>query len=257
MTEIEQKFIHDLEVFRTEVQSGTQFFYVYLTINSVLSENKESLRAVNETPLFWGTNIGALHISFFITLGRIFDRSSKHNISNLVDLGKKHKDIFSKQALADRKRLLSPNADEWLPQYLKDAYEPTAKDFLRLERHIEKYRNIYDQSYRKIRNKIYAHKELSQKHQVDKLFKKTNIRELEKLFVFLNKLYEALWELLYNGTKPVLRPMPYSLKSIKNKRLPDGQSKTIHQKVVEETLDFFHLYEHQGPTKQLGGPGYK
>ena len=31
----EDKFIHELEVFRTEVQSATQFFYAYLAIQSV------------------------------------------------------------------------------------------------------------------------------------------------------------------------------------------------------------------------------
>jgi len=72
---IEKKFEHDLEVFRKEIESAIQFFYCYLAINSELSESKKKLNLVNKTPLFWKTNIGALQISFFITLGRIFDKT--------------------------------------------------------------------------------------------------------------------------------------------------------------------------------------
>lgn len=239
MTNVEKKFIHELEVFRTEAVSGTQFFYAYLTIESVIRENRDALKSVNETPLFWKTNINALQIAAFITLGRIFDKSSTHNITNLLNLAKNHKEIFSKQALAERKSKNSSNADEWLPQYLKKVHEPTNQDFQRLEKHIKKYRGIYDQNYRKIRNKIFAHKELSEEHQVEKLFKRTKIRELESIFVFLNKLHEALWELLYNGRKPILKPMPYSLRSIKQKKFPKWKRKTVQQMIVGETQKFF------------------
>lgn len=239
MNDIEKEFIHELEVFRTETQSGTQYFYAYLTIESVIRENQDALKEVNETPLFWNTNISALQIAAFITLGRIFDKSSPHNIANLLGLAKNHKEIFSKQALAERKRQNSSNADEWLPEYLKKVHEPTKKDFKRLEKHIEKYRGIYDQNYRNIRNKIYAHKELTQKHQVEKLFERTKIRELEILFVFLNKLCVALWELLYNGKKPILLPIPYSLRNIKQKKIHKWQRKAVHQMIVSETQEFF------------------
>jgi len=239
MTDIEKKFIHELEVFRTETQSGTQFFYAYLTIESVIRENRDVLKAVNESPLFWNTIISSLQNAAFITLGRIFDRSSVHNIKKLIDLAKNNKEIFSKQAIAKRKKQGSSNADEWLPEYLKEVHEPTKKDFQRLEKHIEKYRNIYDKNYRTIRNKIYAHKVLSKEHKVEKLFKRTKIRELENIFVFLNKLYEAMWELLNNGRKPILRSMPYSVRSIKQKKLTKWQRRTVQQMIVSETQEFF------------------
>lgn len=242
MTEIEKKFIHELEVFRTEAQSGIQFFYAYLGINSVIGESNKALNAVNKTPLFWKTNIGALQTAFFITLGRIFDKSSTHNIDSLLRLALSHKEIFSKSALAERKRRDNPNADEWLDEYLRNAYEPTQKDFQRLEQHVEKYRNIYNRNYRKIRNMVYAHKVLSKESEAQKLFKITNIRELEIIIVFLNKLYEALWQLLFNGIKPILRPMPYSVRSMKKKKLRDWQMRTVQQMIVNETQEFFKLY---------------
>jgi hypothetical protein len=39
----EQRFIRELEVFRTEAQAGAQFLYEYLAFNSILSEKKKAL----------------------------------------------------------------------------------------------------------------------------------------------------------------------------------------------------------------------
>ena len=234
----EEKFIHELEVFRTEVQSATQFFYAYLAIHSEIAEKKKALKFINETPLFWTTNIGALQISLFITLGRIFDKTSKHNIESLLKMAVKNNDLFTKASFEARKRKGSDNADDWIDEYMKTAYVPDDTDFTRLEKNIEKYRKLYDSNYRKIRNKIFAHKEFSKSTQTEKLFKKTNIRELERIFTFLNKLYEALWQLLNNGRKPILRPVPYSLKSMKKKKTPTGHSITVQEKIVQETVAF-------------------
>lgn len=239
MTTAEKKFIHDLEIFRTEAESGMQFYYTWLAIQYIIGENKNALELLNENSLFWGTNISALQISSFITLGRIFDNNSKHNISKLLKYAKKNKEIFSKEALADRKRQDSENADEWLPNYLKRVHVPTDTDFKRLESHVSKYQNIYDNNYRKIRNRIYAHKEISKKEKVKELFKRTTIRELEIIFIFLVKFHKALWELLNNGYKPILRPMPYSIRSIIKKNSPDWQSQTLQESIVGETENLF------------------
>jgi hypothetical protein len=39
----EQRFIRELEVFRTEAQVGAQLLYEYLAFNSILSEKKKAL----------------------------------------------------------------------------------------------------------------------------------------------------------------------------------------------------------------------
>lgn len=185
MTTPEQQFIRELEVFRTEVQAGAQFLYAYLSFNSIISEKKKTYREINKTPLFWNTTMGALQTSFFIVLGRIFDQNSTHNIDRLVKIAQDNKNIFSKTALAVRKKKDSPNADEWLDDYLKDVYEPKANDFRELRKKIKEFRKIYETNYRDIRHKIYAHKEVSDAEEVQKLFSKTNIRELQRVLVFL------------------------------------------------------------------------
>jgi hypothetical protein len=234
----EQQFIRELEVFRTEAQAGAQFLYAYLSFNSIISENKKTYREINKTPLFWNTTMGSLQTSFFIVLGRIFDQNSMHNVDRLIKIAQENSNIFSKEALAKRKKKDSPNADEWIDDYLKDVYEPTSKDFRELRKKVKEFRKIYETNYKDIRHKIYAHKEISDVEEVQKLFSKTNIRELQRVFVFVNALYEAMWQLLYNGRKPVLRRMRYSVRSMVRDRKPEWQSQTVQERLVGEVSDF-------------------
>ena len=238
MATSEQQFIRELEVFRTEAQAGAQFLYAYLSFNSIINEKKKTFREINKTPLFWNTTMGSLQTSFFIVLGRIFDQNSTYNIDRLIKIAQENRDIFSKKALAKRKKKDSQNADEWLDDYLKDVYEPKAKDFRELRKKVKEFRKIYETNYRGIRHKIYAHKEVSDAEEVQKLFSKTNIRELQRVFVFVNALYEALWQLLYNGRKPVLRRMRYSVRSMVRDRKPEWQSQTVQERLVGEVSDF-------------------
>src|SRR5437016_5796293 len=116
------QFEHELEVFRTEEEKATQFFYAYLAVSAVAADNDAVHRLLNQAPLFWNTCL-----------------------------------------------------------------------------------------YRALRNKIFAHKEVSDQGAAAALWGKTNIRELELMFVFLRSLYGALWQLFFNGRKPVLRRSRYSV----------------------------------------------
>jgi len=239
MKDKEDRFTHELEVFRTELESAIQYFYADRAMNSVLAKDKKKLAMVNRTPLFWVTVSGGLHTSFFITLGRIFDQDSKHNIDNVLRTAQTNADIFSKESLEKRKRSGSANAAVWIDEYMKTVYVPTADDFRRLRKYVAKYRKIYDKSYKDIRRKIIAHKELSKHDEIDALYAKTNIVEIQKLLIFLNKLYQALWQLYYNGNKPILRQMKYSVKKMVREELPKWKSQDVQQRIVADTVKFF------------------
>ena len=86
--------------------------------------------------------MGSLQTSFFMVLGRIFDQDSKHNIDKLVKTAQENREIFSKGALAKRKTEQSNNADEWIDDYLKSVYEPTAKDFRELRKKVKEFREV-------------------------------------------------------------------------------------------------------------------
>jgi len=253
----EDEFKHEIEVFRTEVESGIRFFYMYLAFNSVLSKNKQALKIVNLTPLFWNTHVGALQTSLFIVLGRLFDQKSNHNVDRLIGVAQKHSDIFSAEALIARKLSCSANAGEWINDYMKGVYAPTSNDFRRLRKYVSKYRKIYESTYRDIRHKVYAHKELSNKADVHNLFARTNIREIQKLLIFLNRVHEALWQLFHNGRKPTLRAMKYSVSSImKNVLAPEWQRREIHELAVHETQNFFDILLSTPKSRTRKGLGH-
>lgn len=214
----EADFARELEIFRTEAEAAIQFFYAWQAIHAVAGSNKVVTRALNQTPLFWNTTLGALQTASLVALGRVFDSNPEsHSIGRLLRIAHGHLDMFSKPALAARKRQDSRNADEWLAGYLRKAYEPTSDDFRRLKRYVAGRRKIYEANYRPLRHKVFAHKERMERTDVDALFAKTNIRELQKLLVFLRQLHDALWELFWNGRKPSLRPARYSIRSIRER----------------------------------------
>jgi AbiU2 len=182
--------------------------------------------------------LGALQMSAHIALGRVFDQKSTHNVDRVLRLSQQNTAIFSKEALGRRKRALSRNADEWLEDYLKTAYVPTPEDFRRLRSHVAKHRRIYEDKYRDLRHQFFAHKEISDRGQVDALFSKTNVQELRRMVVFLQRLHEALWQLYNNGRKPVLEPMRHSVKRMRDLPSPKGGRDSVQERITHEAERF-------------------
>ena len=58
---------------------------------------------------------------------------------------------------------------------------------------------MYKASWADIRNKVFAHRELSSAEEIDALFRKTSIDDLKELFKFLSSLRLALWAAYENG----------------------------------------------------------
>jgi hypothetical protein len=241
MSDPEAEFIRELEVFGAEAEAATKFFYTWRTVRDVLSDDENVLGVLDETSSFWHTVLHALLTASLITLGRVFDQDqhhSKHNIDRLLRAAQTDLGIFSKEALAERKRRLSPNADSWLDDYLQRVYVPTDKDFRRLRQYVAARRKTYESKYRPLRHRVFAHKGVSEQADIDALFAKTKNRELQQLIVFLNRLYDALWNLLYNGRKPNLRPARYAVRQIREQPSPLYSHHTVQENTVHETERF-------------------
>lgn len=233
------EFETELELFRTECQSAIQFFYAWDSAHAVAAKDKSVVRLLNQAPLFWNTAFGALQASTLVALGRVFDPDPKnHSVTRLLALAHANLDIFSKDALAARKRKLSANADEWLPEYLRGVYVPTGDDFRRLKRHVALRRKIYEQNYRPLRHTVFAHRGVTTRAEVSELFEKTNLRELRQLLVFLGQLYEALWQMYFNGHKPTLRPARFSVNRMLEQPSPNMKHGKLQERLVHETSQF-------------------
>ena len=125
-------FKRELEIFREEVNSAAQFLYGSLAVGS-LANDASVLKRLNIAPLFWNTVNFSLQKSCVLALGRVFQTDTPHNAASVMrEAGQI--DIFFKQALRSRKCEQSPNAAEWIDDYMAHAYEPTHDDIRRLRK---------------------------------------------------------------------------------------------------------------------------
>lgn len=238
MTTPDVQFERELEIFRTEAAAGTQFLYSYLAVHAVAADNKRVHKLLNSAPLFWNTNLGALQTAAFVALGRVFDQGSAHNLDRVIRIAQDHPQIFSRAALGRRKQGNNPDPPAWLDEYLRNAYEPTPRDFRRIRAHIRKRRQIYESNYRDLRHRVFAHREVSDRAETAALFGKTNIRELQRMFAFLGSLHEALWQLFFNGWRPVLRPLRYSVRRMRDLPFGGATPNTVQERITLEVEQF-------------------
>lgn len=232
-----QRFAEELEIFRTEYQTATQFLYAFLAVHAVAGEDRTVYRALNSAALFWNSNLGALQLASFIVLGRIFDQKSKHNVGRLLQMAHQHRGIFSRAALSARKQADGLN-QTLADTYAANAHVLTPADLRNLARHLAKHRKLYEAKYRVLRHKYFAHKELPTPASVQPLFARTTIRELERLHAFLGSFYEALWQLFHNGKRPALRSQRYSVQSIRQRPSQRGRSKQVQEVIVLQAEQF-------------------
>jgi hypothetical protein len=190
---------------------GHRNAFAEIPVHAVAGDAPAVFKLLNTAPLFWNTNLGALQTATFVALGRIFDQDSTHNVDRVLKIAQDNAHIFSKAALGERKRKASPGRIEWLDSYLRHSYVPRPSDFRRLRKLVRKYRRSYEEKYRDLRHKVFARKVVSDGQAVAALFAKTNVRELQRMLVFLDALYDALFQLYVNGRKPVLRKRRYSV----------------------------------------------
>ena len=61
------------------------------------------------------------------------------------------------------------------------------------------------------------------------------IRDFEKLIAFLNQLYDAIWEMYYNGRRPKLRRMRYAVRSLVAKNLKELRNSPTQEHIVADT----------------------
>lgn len=220
--------------FKSEVDIGLQTLFAYFAFHSVAYGKPAILSRLNVTPVFWNTTMYSLQCTYFITLGRVFDNKSPHNPHRLIRLCQESRDIFSKEALAARKRKGSENADEWLQEYLSHVYVPRTEDFRRLRKKITEYQKRYENVAKDIRNKVFAHKEVTDRMQVAGLFSKLSVGDLKRIYLFLTQLHQALFDLYHNGRKPVLKQQRYSIERFLKEERDVLRGTSTQEMIVKE-----------------------
>ena len=197
----ENEFWDDFEIIRNEVDRAIEAFYTYIFVHRISYENRKIYFAMNRNPTFWNINLYSLQTTFFITMGRIFDDGKDaHSVHKLVSSALANPEFFSKNSLTKRKTK-GNEKPTWLDEYLKDVYEPGVSDLKKIKNQLKPYRRKFNESYRNIRNNIFAHTIIKDSKAASKLFGKTNILEVENILYVLKDLLETLWQLYNNGRR--------------------------------------------------------
>jgi HEPN superfamily AbiU2-like protein len=210
----EEQFLEELDVFREGAEAASQYLYAYLTIDRLARERQRVRQHVGENATFWLTVQSALQISLLMALHRVFDQQSAHNLDRLIRLAERHRlGLFSRAALARRKSGGGPDPS-WLTQYVSAAHEPTVDDIRELRRRVAGLRRVYEPRYRDLRH-VHAHTKAASATEIAQLFARTRVAELQQLVVALLALHEALWQLFWNGVRPLVRKMRSSARPVR------------------------------------------
>lgn len=187
--------------FQAEVGTAAKAFFLWKAINNLASEDEEIYRGLNEQAFSWSILTHSLQTTFFIVLGRLFDTDgdafSVHAFLRtcIENIGQ-----FNKDALRKRKLAVSGGVvPEWLDEYMESVYVPEEKDFQIMRGELSKRQKQYEAVYRPIRNMVVAHKDAATLENVEALFGKTDVTEIEALLCFLHQIQEAVFQLLHNG----------------------------------------------------------
>ncbi len=196
---IETEYKQHFDIIRNEITAATNAFYTYIEINKFASESPEKYDRINRDANFWNIHLYGLQTTWFIVLGRIFDRSSgAYSIHDFLAATVAYRGFFSKRALADRKRdAAREDQPSWLNEYLKSAWEPTTAELENIAAAIKPSEAKYKESYKAIRDQVFAHREPTEV--ASKLFENTLISEIEDILFDLHEIVEAIFQLLENG----------------------------------------------------------
>jgi hypothetical protein len=234
VTEQGARFVHLLQVFRADAGQAAQFVYAYLAIHTVAGTNDDVRRGVNNEALFWNTTLGSPQTSLFIVLGRIFDPNNQYGPHAVLRAAQSNPEIFGADALAHRKRQIFGDDKQGLADYIADAKVPTETQFARLQRVLDGYKDIFDKNYRELRSKVFAHKVYTGK-QVEDLFSRTNIDDLQRMVTFLGRFHEAWLDSYENGRHLLLRRRRRSVNEILERRRGGAVVKPVEEEIVTAT----------------------
>ena len=118
---------------------------------------------MNLNPTFWNISVHSLQTTFVITIGRVFDEDQRsHSIQKLLAEMAAHPEYFSRASLERRKREAVRGGDvSWLPDFLRDAWEPTTAHLEPLRDALNPTTAKYEAVYQPIRHKMFAHNDIA------------------------------------------------------------------------------------------------
>ena len=190
-----------LKEYRGEVNVAATSFYAWKNINNLAANDPALFQGLQRNALSWNIITHALQITFFTSLGRLFDRDKRSlTVTTFIHKCEDSLAEFSKPAFEARRTAENHGVrPDYMDELLGKLYEPVAADFQVLSRAVAPWETVYANNYQPIRHKLIAHKDLATIGSKDSLFCNTNIEEAEKLLEFLHQVALVIEQLILNG----------------------------------------------------------
>lgn len=184
-----------------EITVAAQAFFAWKSIHIVASKDKNIEKALDANALSWNICLHSLQATFFIAIGRIFDTNPQScSIHLLFRQCKKSIEKFSKSSLEQRRiNEAGGKKLEYLESFVKKAYEPKPADFSRLKKKVSRVQKIYEQNFRPIRHKVFAHNDSEYISDPTDLFAGATIYDAEDILNTLYKIEKVIFDLYLNG----------------------------------------------------------
>ncbi|MCW8932372.1 MAG: hypothetical protein OQL19_19320 [Gammaproteobacteria bacterium] len=192
--------------FTNEVYQATACYVIWKNLQNEPAKDDQLLKAFNITPISWIVIRHSMMLSLIMALGRIFDTDGDSvSIDDLIKSCISEIHLFSKESLKERK-LKSHNANEWINSHMENVHESTEDDFQRLRPKTHKYRTIYNEFYKPLRHKLFAHRDKEFHDKSSELWEATKGTDMEEMLNFLEDFdFDfAIKEAYLNGKKPEL-----------------------------------------------------
>lgn len=187
-----------------EIETTLRSFYALKRFREWVSK-QDDVNRINRNPDFWRLYESSVRTNLFIGIRRLYEaKSGTFNFNGVVDACTSNMSEFSAESLRQRKLLSSPEAKEWIDDYMFRVYEPSVDDFKCLARLVRENSKKMKGPYTKAASTVYAHAVHMDDPTVAKLHSDLQFDEIEAALTSVWHCYRQLWELYENGRKPKL-----------------------------------------------------
>lgn len=229
----EQIFLQSLDALQHDARAAARYAYAGASINFIANLNRELIHILDRDAGFWNTVLGAMQTASIVALGRIYDtRKDVLSAEHLVRHVTTYPGIFGRANLTARKGT----------DFAASAFEPRAADFQKVRDALDFHTALYESTVGPIRHKVFAHAGNITEAEMYEMFQNVPRADYERLSVFPLDLWNALFQLYYNGEAPVLGNMTTDLATLIAN--PSGASEITfeHRYAIKDTAQFLeHL----------------
>jgi hypothetical protein len=225
----EQIFLQRLDALQRDARAAARYAYAGSSIHFIANQNSELIPILDRDAGFWNTVLGAMQTASIVALGRIYDtRKDVLSAEHLVRHVTTYPGIFSRANLTARKGA----------EFAASAFEPRAADFQPMRDALDHHTALYDSTVGPIRHKAFAHAGNITDAEMYEMFQNVPRADYERLAVFPLDLWNALFQLYYNGVAPVLGNMTTDLATLVANPAGAREITFEHRYAIKDTAQF-------------------